>query len=188
MHSSSTIYGLALCASLIFLGAASGEENSNVGQQGLLQVCLAPDLPPLSEASGWLMEIQASPPDPSRPLAYQATGTLISTGEVMIIEDEALGQGCDLVIQAEQGELKYYLLESAPDGPMPDTKATLELISEQKIPLTALVFTRVEVVDDPELLQLLREELDQLAASHGIQAATLPHYLCRPGCEPMAAR
>jgi hypothetical protein len=187
MHSSSAIFGPALCASLILVSAAFGEEKPNVSQQGLLQVCLAPDLPPTGEASGWLMEMQSSSPDPSRPFAYQATGTLISTGEVMIIEEEALEQGCDLVIQAEQGELRYYLLESAPDGPMPDTKATLELISKHAIPLTGLMFTHVEVADDPELLLLLREELDQLAASHGIQAETLPHYLCRPGCEPMTA-
>ena len=176
---------LAVCAAFILSGAALGEDRPAVTPQGQLQLCLAADLPPLDASNKWLDAIAAETPDPSRPFALRAAGPLLATGEVLRIEAEAVAQGCDLVIRNDQGQWAYYLLESAPDGPMPDTRRTLDLVSQHALPLTAILLTRVEVADDPELLLLLRDEIDELAASRGIEAAALPHYACRPVCEPM---
>lgn len=185
MPASPVSHLLALSAALVFAGVALGEDKPDVRPQGHLQLCLAADLPPLDASNNWLDAIATDTPDPSRPFALRAAGPLLSTGEALRIEDEAIAQGCDLVIRNEQGQWTYYLLESAPDGPMPDTRRTLDLVAQHALPLTAILFTRVEIADDPELLLLLRDEIDELAAARGIEAAALPHYACRPECEPM---
>jgi hypothetical protein len=185
MPSRSLVRVLALCASIVLSSMAPGEEKPDVSRQGTLQLCLAAGLPPVDASNVWLNVIPQGTPDPTRPFAFRATGTLISTGEIVRIEDEALEHGCDLVIVNNEGLSTYYLLESAPDGPMPDTRRTLDLVSEQAIPLSAILFTRVEVADDPELLLLMRDEIDELAISRGIEAGSLPHYACRPVCELM---
>jgi len=176
---------LVLCLGSIGAGGAFAQ-----GQyaKGLLQVCLAAGLPADASADRWVSELEKGASEASHAIVYRAQGRLITSDEKLVIEEEALANDCDLVVETDAALARaYYLLESAPDGPMRDTRATVDLVARNAIALSGMMFTRGDVVSDPELLDLMRQEIDELAASQGVNIGSLPHYVCGPVCEPIAA-
>lgn len=120
---------------------------------------------------------------------YRSQAKLITEGAKPLLSEEAVTKGCDLVIEAGLDEKpSYYVLESAPDGPMADIKATLQLLGAAKAQLSGIMFTQVDLVQDAELLDLIRQELDELASSQGLDIGPVPHYACAKACQRMPAQ
>ena len=180
---------LALGSSLFSTAMVMAEEKEAPAPSGSAQVCLAAGFSADKVSDKWIAELDnGGGSDFSRPTVHRAAGRLISSGDTRVIAEAALVEGCDLVLETDEaGRRVYYLVENAPDGPMPDTKATIELISQNVIPLTGIMFTHGELVNDSELLLLLKEEIDDLMGAHSVEAHSLPHYVCGPTCELIAA-
>jgi elongation factor Tu len=64
------------------------------------------------------------------------------------------------------------LVVSAPDGPMPQTREHVLLARQVEVPSMVVYLNKVDMMDDPELLELVELELSELLASYGFPAET----------------
>src|SRR6266481_3463039 len=64
------------------------------------------------------------------------------------------------------------LVVSAPDGPMPQTREHILLARQVEVPAMVVFLNKVDMMDDPELLELVELELSELLASYGFPAET----------------
>src|SRR5258705_2156942 len=64
------------------------------------------------------------------------------------------------------------LVVSAPDGPMPQTREHVLLARQVEVPAMVVFLNKVDMMDDPELLDLVELELSELLASYGFPAET----------------
>src|ERR1700720_4498419 len=58
------------------------------------------------------------------------------------------------------------LVVSAPDGPMPQTREHLLLARQVGVPAIVVYLNKTDMVDDPELLDLVEEEIRDLLAKY----------------------
>src|SRR5258708_688786 len=58
------------------------------------------------------------------------------------------------------------LVVSAPDGPMPQTREHLLLAKQVGVPAIVVYLNKTDMVDDPELLDLVEEEIRDLLAKY----------------------
>lgn len=150
-----------------------------------MRICLAAG----SSLDGWLAESPGTAADGVPVEVLKAEGSLVSSGAELRLESDAVAKGCDLVVAPDQSpKQSFYLLESAPDGPMADTRATVDLIAKRGIRLEGVLFTGGDKIDDQELIGLLADELDELASSHGTSIAAVPHYICASTCKTLPTR
>jgi elongation factor Tu len=76
------------------------------------------------------------------------------------------------------------LVVSAADGPMPQTREHVLLARQVNVPALVVFLNKIDLVDDPELLELVELELRELLTHHGfpgdevpiIRGSSLPAY------------
>jgi len=66
------------------------------------------------------------------------------------------------------------LVVSAADGPMPQTKEHVLLARQVQVPAMVVFLNKVDLVDDPELLDLVEEEIRELLTKNGFDGAKVP--------------
>jgi elongation factor Tu len=64
------------------------------------------------------------------------------------------------------------LVVSAPDGPMPQTREHVLLARQVEVPAMVVFLNKVDMMDDPELLELVELELSELLESYEFPAGT----------------
>jgi elongation factor Tu len=64
------------------------------------------------------------------------------------------------------------LVVSAPDGPMPQTREHVLLARQVEVPAMVVFLNKVDQMDDPELLELVELEVQELLSSYGFSAET----------------
>ena len=63
------------------------------------------------------------------------------------------------------------LVVSAPDGPMPQTREHVLLARQVEVPAMVVYLNKTDMMDDPELLELVELELSELLGSYGFTDA-----------------
>src|SRR5438105_12441745 len=66
------------------------------------------------------------------------------------------------------------LVVSAPDGPMPQTREHVLLARQVDVPSIVIFLNKIDMMDDPELLELVELELRELLNSYGFPGDTTP--------------
>jgi elongation factor Tu len=66
------------------------------------------------------------------------------------------------------------LVVAAPDGPMPQTREHVLLAKQVEVPSIVVFLNKVDMMDDPELLELVELELRELLNSYGFPGDTTP--------------
>jgi elongation factor Tu len=66
------------------------------------------------------------------------------------------------------------LVVAAPDGPMPQTKEHVLLARQVEVPSIVVFLNKVDMMDDPELLELVELELRELLNKYGFPGDTTP--------------
>ena len=59
------------------------------------------------------------------------------------------------------------LVVAAPDGPMPQTREHVLLARQVEVPAMVVFLNKVDMMDDPELLELVELELRYLLSGYG---------------------
>src|SRR6266581_3479340 len=66
------------------------------------------------------------------------------------------------------------LVVAAPDGPMPQTREHILLARQVEVPFIVVFLNKVDMMDDPELLELVEMELRELLSKYGFPGDDLP--------------
>jgi len=66
------------------------------------------------------------------------------------------------------------LVVSAPDGPMPQTREHILLARQVEVPSMVVYLNKVDMMDDPELLELVELELRELLDGYGFSGDEIP--------------
>lgn len=66
------------------------------------------------------------------------------------------------------------LVVAAPDGPMPQTREHVLLARQVEVPSIVIFLNKVDMMDDPELLELVELELRELLSSYGFPGDDTP--------------
>ena len=66
------------------------------------------------------------------------------------------------------------LVVAAPDGPMPQTKEHVLLAAQVDVPSIVVFLNKVDMMDDPELLELVELEIRELLSKYGFPGDTTP--------------
>jgi elongation factor Tu len=66
------------------------------------------------------------------------------------------------------------LVVAAPDGPMPQTREHVLLARQVEVPSIVVYLNKVDMMDDPELLELVEMELRELLTGYGFPGDTTP--------------
>jgi elongation factor Tu len=66
------------------------------------------------------------------------------------------------------------LVVSAPDGPMPQTREHILLARQVEVPSMVVFLNKVDVMDDPELLELVELEVRELLTNYGFPGDEIP--------------
>jgi len=66
------------------------------------------------------------------------------------------------------------LVVSAPDGPMPQTREHILLARQVEVPAMVVYLNKVDMMDDPELLELVELELRELLSSQQFPGDSIP--------------
>ena len=66
------------------------------------------------------------------------------------------------------------LVVAAPDGPMPQTREHILLARQVEVPAVVVFLNKVDMMDDPELLDLVELELRELLTKNGFDGDNLP--------------
>jgi len=66
------------------------------------------------------------------------------------------------------------LVVAAPDGPMPQTREHVLLARQVEVPAMVVFLNKVDMMDDPELLELVELELRELLTNHGFPGDDIP--------------
>jgi elongation factor Tu len=66
------------------------------------------------------------------------------------------------------------LVVSAPDGPMPQTREHILLARQVEVPAIVVFLNKVDMLDDPELLELVELEVRELLGQYGFPGEEIP--------------
>jgi elongation factor Tu len=66
------------------------------------------------------------------------------------------------------------LVVAAPDGPMPQTREHVLLARQVEVPAMVVYMNKVDMMDDPELLELVELELRELLSDYGFPGDDIP--------------
>lgn len=96
---------------------------------------------------------------------------------------------CDLIFVANGSQLPEAIIgENAPDGPMPQTRASIAFLAKARIPLRGIVLHHADLIDDAELMAFLEAEIRDVVSQQGLDGAAVPICQCRPACDPASKR
>jgi elongation factor Tu len=70
------------------------------------------------------------------------------------------------------------LVVSAPDGPMPQTKEHVLLARQVNVPAIVVALNKVDLIDDPELLQIVELEVRDILTQYGFPGDVIPIIPC----------
>jgi len=71
------------------------------------------------------------------------------------------------------------LVVSATDGPMPQTREHVLLAKQVNVPYLVVFINKVDQIDDPEMIELVEEEVKELLAEHGFHSDDKPAPIVR---------
>src|SRR3712207_9286400 len=66
------------------------------------------------------------------------------------------------------------LVVAAPEGPMPQTREHILLARQVEVPSIVVFLNKVDVMDDPELLELVELEVRELLSAYGFPGDEVP--------------
>ncbi len=66
------------------------------------------------------------------------------------------------------------LVVAAPDGPMPQTREHILLARQVEVPYIVVYLNKVDLMDDPELIELVEMELRELLSKYGFPGDDIP--------------
>lgn len=66
------------------------------------------------------------------------------------------------------------LVVSAADGPMPQTREHILLARQVNVPAIVVFLNKVDMVDDPDMIELVEEEVRELLTSYGFKGDEIP--------------
>jgi len=66
------------------------------------------------------------------------------------------------------------LVVAAPDGPMPQTREHILLARQVEVPYMVVFLNKVDMMDDPELLELVEMEMRELLSKYGFPGDDIP--------------
>jgi elongation factor Tu len=66
------------------------------------------------------------------------------------------------------------LVVAAPDGPMPQTREHILLARQVEVPYMVVFLNKVDMMDDPELLELVEMEMRELLSKYGFPGDEIP--------------
>src|SRR5258708_39943025 len=66
------------------------------------------------------------------------------------------------------------LVVAAPDGPMPQTREHILLARQVEVPYIVVFLNKVDMMDDPELLELVEMELRELLSKYNFPGDDIP--------------
>ncbi len=66
------------------------------------------------------------------------------------------------------------LVVAAPDGPMPQTREHILLARQVEVPYMVVFLNKVDMMDDPELLELVEMEMRELLSKYGFPGEEIP--------------
>ena len=66
------------------------------------------------------------------------------------------------------------LVVAAPDGPMPQTREHILLARQVEVPFIVVFLNKVDMMDDPELLELVEMEMRELLSKYGFPGDDIP--------------
>jgi len=66
------------------------------------------------------------------------------------------------------------LVVSAADGPMPQTREHILLARQVGVPTMVVFLNKVDMVDDPDMIELVQEEICDLLDQYGFDSSTIP--------------
>jgi elongation factor Tu len=72
------------------------------------------------------------------------------------------------------------LVVAAPDGPMPQTREHILLARQVEVPYIVVFLNKVDMMDDPELLELVEMELRELLSRYNFPGDDIPIIPARP--------
>ena len=68
------------------------------------------------------------------------------------------------------------LVVSAADGPMPQTREHILLARQVGVPALVVYLNKIDMVDDPELIELVEMELRELLSSYQFPGDDIPDH------------
>ena len=80
------------------------------------------------------------------------------------------------------------LVVSAADGPMPQTREHILLARQVGVPYIIVYLNKCDMVDDPELLELVEMEVRELLNNYNFRATTFPSSRVPPSSLSKATR
>ncbi len=78
------------------------------------------------------------------------------------------------------------LVVSATDGPMPQTREHILLAAQVGVPTMVVFMNKVDLVDDPEILELVELEIRELLSKYDFDGDNIP-IIAVPRCAPSTA-
>jgi elongation factor Tu len=121
-------------------------------------------------------EIDKSPEERTRGITISATHVEYETGKRHYAHVDCPGHA-DYIKNMITGAAQMdgaILVVSAADGPMPQTREHILLAKQVGVPSIVVFLNKVDMVDDPELLELVEMEVRELLSSYGFPGDDIP--------------
>ena len=121
-------------------------------------------------------EIDKSPEEKSRGITISATHVEYETKKRHYAHVDCPGHA-DYIKNMITGAAQMdgaILVVSAADGPMPQTREHILLAKQVGVPSIVVFLNKVDMVDDPELLELVEMEVRELLSSYGFPGDDIP--------------
>lgn len=129
----------------------------------------------LAEKKGY-DEIDAAPEEKERGITINTAHVEYQTGSRHYAHVDCPGHA-DYVKNMITGAAQMdgaILVVAATDGPMPQTKEHILLARQVGVPRIVVFMNKVDLVDDPELLELVEIEIRELLSSYGFDGDNVP--------------
>ena len=121
-------------------------------------------------------DIDKSPEEKSRGITISATHVEYETAKRHYAHVDCPGHA-DYIKNMITGAAQMdgaILVVSAADGPMPQTREHIVLAKQVGVPSIVVFLNKVDMVDDPELLELVEMEVRELLSSYGFPGDDIP--------------
>jgi hypothetical protein len=104
-----------------------------------------------------------------------------ATGETdhLLAVDRFVAEACSLIVVTPGRSM---LVLSVADGPMPDTRLAMQIARELGHEDVVVLVRDLDLNSDPELHQLIKQEMRELMSSSGLPGDTIPFERCTPEC------